>query len=429
MKLATTLVPLLFATACLAAATRTSPSPRAHRRDVIAARQAHVRRNLLDVCAGLDTDLTVLGIVTGHIDTCLCLSLLPDFLQADATAKAAVTLAGVDVVTAQLEALINDAGNSESCSYPPHASPVCSSDNVCGFTCTDGYTPWTPPGASRPTECVCDMPAIECNGVCGAFKNGCGSAVPVPLRRRADPPLCKGGHKACGIPKESKGRSWECTDTMSKPDSCGGCMVPSPFTPYEPAAGIDCTVIENAINPTCEQGRCVITACASGYIPSPKGDACAAVTISNRDTVETVVQDGVVAKLEPVLALAEESVIRIGVARNLDGAAGAVVDEIAAALEDISVAVGASARVNLRDVVGDGADAAGGAGGAVVNGVAHVVGAAGAVVNDIPLTAGAVAGAAGGVVEGIAQGTSVAVGASVGAAFSHELFYFGNIDG
>lgn len=107
MKLATTLVPLLSATACLAAATRTSPSPRAHRRDVIAARQAHVRRNFLDVCAGLNTDLTVLGFVTGHLDTCLCLSLLPGFLQVDATAKAAVVLAGVDVVTAQLEALVS----------------------------------------------------------------------------------------------------------------------------------------------------------------------------------------------------------------------------------------------------------------------------------------------------------------------------------
>ncbi|CCM00856.1 uncharacterized protein FIBRA_02901 [Fibroporia radiculosa] len=105
MKLSSVFLPLLAASSALAGATRTSLTRRAHRHDVVSSRQAHIQRDLLDVCVSLDVDLDILDIVFGHIKVCLCLSLLPDFIQVDVVAKAAVDLFGEDVVLAELEAL------------------------------------------------------------------------------------------------------------------------------------------------------------------------------------------------------------------------------------------------------------------------------------------------------------------------------------
>ena len=99
--------------------------------DLLRSRQHKVHRDLLDVCVGLDVDLTLadilrngellsriphntvclcssgLPLVAGHIDVCLCVSLIPDFIQANAVAQAAVNLVGVAKVTALLEGLVS----------------------------------------------------------------------------------------------------------------------------------------------------------------------------------------------------------------------------------------------------------------------------------------------------------------------------------
>lgn len=100
------LVPLLAASSVTAFATRSSLTRGAPRHDVISSRQAHIQRDLLDVCAGLDVDLNVANIVVGHLDVCLCISLLPDFVAVDAVAQAAVALVGEAEVLATLEALV-----------------------------------------------------------------------------------------------------------------------------------------------------------------------------------------------------------------------------------------------------------------------------------------------------------------------------------
>lgn len=56
----------------------------------------------------LTTSLLLLAqkIVVGHIDICLCISLIPTFIQANVVAQAAVLLVGEAKVTALIEALV-----------------------------------------------------------------------------------------------------------------------------------------------------------------------------------------------------------------------------------------------------------------------------------------------------------------------------------
>lgn len=109
MKLLTvvTLFPLLF-TAVFAATNR----------DIIRARQVQVKRDLLDVCVALNLDVRIapggkyvlsvdifsliafdfigLNILAGHLDICLCLSLLPDFLKSNSVAGTVTDYLGPD---------------------------------------------------------------------------------------------------------------------------------------------------------------------------------------------------------------------------------------------------------------------------------------------------------------------------------------------
>jgi len=119
-----------------------------------------------DVCASLNTEIVVpdvLGILTavGVIDTCLCLSDLPAFLETNVVGILAVTIAGEPVVTDILTSLINNAASISNCVYPDHSTPACVNGNPCGFNCDAGFTP-TP--AVNSTECVCPSGQVAAAG-------------------------------------------------------------------------------------------------------------------------------------------------------------------------------------------------------------------------------------------------------------------------
>ncbi|KZT02867.1 uncharacterized protein LAESUDRAFT_393558 [Laetiporus sulphureus 93-53] len=284
MKFSTTFIPLLAAGSSLAAATRSSLTrgAAASRRDIIQSRQMHIQRDLLDVCASLDVDLEILGIVYGHLDICLCVSLIPDFIEVDVVAQAAVDVLGLAVVEASIQALIEGADSHAQCQYPPHAEPVCEVGWVCGFKCEDGFTPYTPPGSDHPTECVCDLPSTVCNGICGSFPNGCGSQS---ASRRKRAPTCASGLTACGVPGGSRGKGYECLDTTSELESCGGCVVSSPFsTPANAPLGRDCSAIPHVSSVLCAQSKCVVSACDTGYTADAIGAA--GVSVLRRDVLD-----------------------------------------------------------------------------------------------------------------------------------------------
>ncbi|KAI0048159.1 hypothetical protein FA95DRAFT_1491411 [Auriscalpium vulgare] len=224
-------------------------------------------RDVLDICAAIDVELTVPGILgisipVGLLDVCLCLSALPVFLETNVVAIAAVAIAGHDEVTAILTALINTAAPKAHCTYPEHGTPICDGKNPCGFQCKDGFTP-SPP--SKPTTCVCAAPSVVCNGVCGPAKS-CPTSKPLSKREKRwqGSGACNDmgeGWMACGV-FGGAGRAWECLNTDQDLESCGGCVLP--LTPYTPV-GIDCTALPGVADVSCSTGSCVVFRCLSGY--------------------------------------------------------------------------------------------------------------------------------------------------------------------
>ncbi|OCH90062.1 hypothetical protein OBBRIDRAFT_826179 [Obba rivulosa] len=233
------------------------------------------QRALLDVCANVDAELQVdlLGIkvVVGLIEVCLCLSVLPTFITTNIIAEAAVGLVGEASVLSALTDLVNDAADHQSCTYPDNSSPFCEAGNPCGFTCSNGFTPEP---AKNPDSCVCEAPNTVCNGVCGEFK-GCSSSSPKrrdpQLRKRA---VCEDGLTPCGVygwQGQRSSQAWECVDTTSDLESCGGCAVP---LHYASPHGIDCTALPGVADVSCNFGSCVVHRCLPGYQVSLDGTFC-----------------------------------------------------------------------------------------------------------------------------------------------------------
>ncbi|TBU59822.1 hypothetical protein BD310DRAFT_876522 [Dichomitus squalens] len=235
------------------------------------------RRDTSDVCANLielplqwhpSSGATVM---VGLIDTCACLSTIPNVLQTNAVAKALVSVAGTAVATASLTSLINAHGSV--CTYPDNAVPVCSGLNACGYSCGNGFG-----FDSASGDCVCPDPDSICNGQC---QSSCPSSVAIPRRRAAAAynraserrRMCQRGYTACGI-TEQRGRAtepWECIDVKADLESCGGCM--TPFDAFSPI-GVDCTAIRGVADVSCRHGRCLVRRCTSGYAVTSDRSGC-----------------------------------------------------------------------------------------------------------------------------------------------------------
>ncbi|KAI0718538.1 hypothetical protein C8T65DRAFT_803808 [Cerioporus squamosus] len=230
------------------------------------------RQATTDVCANLDGDeLVVNDVVYGDLSGVLCLSQVASFITTNDVAEAAVAEEGEEATTNALNDLVNATG--ETCTYPENAIPAGTADNVCAFTCGNGFTP-SPAGA--PTTCACEAPAADCNGVCTT--DACPSAAPAPgrrgymnsLRKRA---MCSVGTTACGVYERRGARSlpFECVHTDTDLESCGGCTTPlDRFSPV----GVDCTQIPGVIDVKCMFGACVVNRCTSGYVRAADNSSC-----------------------------------------------------------------------------------------------------------------------------------------------------------
>ncbi|THH13016.1 hypothetical protein EUX98_g9767, partial [Antrodiella citrinella] len=181
-----------------------------------------VNRASTDICANLaNAPLTVSIGAIGSVT--IGLIKISNFEATNIVALAAVEIAGEAATTTSLQALINGAAGHQTCAYPDQlGSQVCSASNVCGFTCKNGFTP-TP--ASRPTDCTCPAPNIVCNGQCLSAA-ACPSALPIKRDLEHKRNVCAAGHTACGVYGT---HAWECVDTKSDLESCGGCAIPLTF--------------------------------------------------------------------------------------------------------------------------------------------------------------------------------------------------------
>ncbi|KZO94798.1 hypothetical protein CALVIDRAFT_565208 [Calocera viscosa TUFC12733] len=169
-----------------------------------------------DLCAHIDDDLVgdILGelVVFVHLDLCLCLSQLPEFILENPGVIEAVLVLGVGVVLELLEDLLGK-------------SPAC----------------W--PFASY--------------------------ALNKHDKRRA--PECPLSHSLCGVQSTWSRNTWECVDTQTDLWSCGGCT-----TGYLdiPATGLDCTALDGVQDVSCARGKCKILSCSRGYAVAANGTSC-----------------------------------------------------------------------------------------------------------------------------------------------------------
>ncbi|KAG6833134.1 hypothetical protein H0H87_010848 [Tephrocybe sp. NHM501043] len=252
---------------------------------VIAQRQHHVHRDLVDLCLNLEAAaiapiLHILDPLAANIRLCLCINDLNIFLDSDVGILLGSILGGKDSLLAKIKLLINTSPQSVSCTFPTHSHKLCVSGQPCAFECD-------PPYVQVGKECACPPPKIECNGVCGDFPHGCSSAVPQKPRRELGPitsyaaakAVCTPGQIVCGIPGHEGTKDFECVDTSRSLDSCGGCIEQHGFSdgPSSPN-GIDCGHLPGVVASYCSESRCVITQCRSGWHLDAKRGECVKIS-------------------------------------------------------------------------------------------------------------------------------------------------------
>ncbi|KAG1874993.1 hypothetical protein F4604DRAFT_1763545 [Suillus subluteus] len=266
MKLSSFALPILSASTAFALFPGPPGPPRPFRRTLTQ-----------DTCGCLDTDLTLKEVldsqgkatVAGHLDACLCTADVVAFVKSNVVAQKAVKLVGDSTkVETLISNMITGLPSASHCSYPDHASALCTDSNPCNFECADGYLPFPP---DRPTSCKCPEQLMECDGKCGHFKQ-CPSK-PAPSRR-VNEPKCADGLTMCGVP-DTTGQPWKCVDVKTDVETCGGCVKACSYG-KAPVNGVNCKNIKGVIRDTvtCGNGHCIVKDCAKGYIVSPASDTC-----------------------------------------------------------------------------------------------------------------------------------------------------------
>ena len=115
---------------------------------------------------------------------------------------------------------IDNSPSASNCVYPDNSIAACSAQNLCGFTCTNGFQA-SP--ADQPTTCACNAPSVICNGKCVA-SGLCpsGQAVINLKRSRVGIDSCTQMGPAwatCGVLGGGP-RAWECINIASDLESC-----------------------------------------------------------------------------------------------------------------------------------------------------------------------------------------------------------------
>ncbi|WVF70466.1 hypothetical protein IAT40_005256 [Kwoniella sp. CBS 6097] len=165
-------------------------------------------------------------------------------------------------------------------------SSAISGGSCCARACDTGYvltggSKCCLPGSSLDANGNCFVPPtcstteILCNSKCYPRSSyTCPSGLPVAITsKRAE--SCPVGFSKCAVGALGA-NMWECVDTKSDIESCGGCMYPTPSltNPMALSVGTDCTSIPNVSGVSCNSGACLIDSCAKGYRLNGNGTSC-----------------------------------------------------------------------------------------------------------------------------------------------------------
>ncbi|KAG5637302.1 hypothetical protein H0H81_005045 [Sphagnurus paluster] len=249
--------------------------------NVLARRQYRAPRDVSDVCVSVSGDVLARqgGVSNPDFFTAfpvsLCRNGLDEWMFTTESGEIFRELFGNELLVTQMYTLFASA-NGETCVFGEHAERIEVMDQPCAFECSDGYT-------ADGNLCECAEPLSVCNGTCG-------SAAPNRKRRGVKrittlaqaKATCKPKQSVCGIAGREDTFDFECIDTSTTLDSCGGCITPHPF--YEPhrksPAGIDCGRLPGVLTATCEESYCVVTQCRAGQQPSSDNTHCTKLSAS-----------------------------------------------------------------------------------------------------------------------------------------------------
>jgi len=240
-------------------------------------RQFKHRRAVTDTCAVLDQEITASG-SSLLVDNCVCASTAEAFLESPTSGGSAFLAPGSVAAVAALTSAIDDAPNRQTCTYPDNSivPTTCSTSNPCDFDCTTGFAPYP---AATPTSCVstaCDDGYVYSGNACVLTASHPGSKR--GIKRGAQ--VCRNGLMACGVPGYNQ---WECLDTTTDLDSCGGCVFPPPSFIFSSlttsqqsqiSSGVDCSLIPHVADVKCLESKCVVTKCNRGFtVSQDNGDS------------------------------------------------------------------------------------------------------------------------------------------------------------
>lgn len=125
-----------------------------------------------------------------------------------------------------------------------------------GTLCANGCMPWFD-GTPDFVVTRSDNPSAS-----GAYRR---RAIQYQLGEMPHPDLqcARKRQTTCKVPGRN---SWECIDTRSKLDSCGGCPGSEESK--------DCSEIYKAAEVSCLRGSCYVHTCLPGFVVTPDGAAC-----------------------------------------------------------------------------------------------------------------------------------------------------------
>jgi len=185
----------------------------------------------------------------------------------DADIVNAVKTYGDVAVANNLQALYT----AHTCSYPSYAVPI-QCDPNCAFTCY-------PPYVLQSGSCVLPPSSGVTKKKRDSKKNAKRDALTLNddfsgIEKEEDifGAKCEWGFTKCGILNSEwreDGLGFECVDTSSDLESCGGCAVPFYSSHSSRPLGTDCTSIPGVSDVECVRGACVVKRCAKGWDVQP----------------------------------------------------------------------------------------------------------------------------------------------------------------
>ncbi|KAI0826601.1 hypothetical protein BC628DRAFT_1410207 [Trametes gibbosa] len=249
-----------------------------------ALRYSAAQRGFSDSClylnsttlVGLDPSEVPVGLPS-DLDSCFCMSSLLESLTTSVQLAYTVNTLGITAVQQAFGFIISHSPQSQTCTYPDNSQPLCTRDNVCGFTCDSPFT-------AIGDTCVCTDSDVCSSLQLSARKTSSKSrlAKRAVIKTTAEAQATCAVHETvCGKYNEIQS-GFQCVDVRTNLEICGGCIVPSPFdSPKKGSvAGVDCSSIPHVENVSCQAGACAVRSCGDGWTVNKDGTGCIAVAAS-----------------------------------------------------------------------------------------------------------------------------------------------------